>query len=62
VTARRRTSIACRKGTSRHPAIAAFSAAIREQSRLLGAIDGGLPAREGGALPAREGVPSTNRC
>jgi hypothetical protein len=40
VTARRRTSIACRKGTSRHPAIAAFTAAIREQSRLLGAVDG----------------------
>jgi DNA-binding transcriptional LysR family regulator len=40
VTARRRTSIACRKGTSRHPAIAAFTAAIREQSRLLGVIDG----------------------
>ena len=40
VTARRRTSIACRKGTSRHPAVAAFAAAIREQSRLLGAVDG----------------------
>jgi DNA-binding transcriptional LysR family regulator len=40
VTARRRTSIACRKGTVRHPAIAAFTAAIREQSRLLGVIDG----------------------
>jgi DNA-binding transcriptional LysR family regulator len=40
VTARRRTSIACRKGTSRHPAIAAFTAAIRERSRLLGVIDG----------------------
>jgi len=40
VTARRRTSTACRKGTSRHPAIAAFTAAIREQSRLLGAVDG----------------------
>jgi len=40
VTARRRTSIACRKGTSRHPAVAAFTAAIREQSRLLGVIDG----------------------
>ena len=40
VTARRRTSIACRKGTSRHPAVSAFAAAIREQSRLLGAVDG----------------------
>ena len=40
VTARRRTSIACRKGTSRHPSIAAFAAAIREQSRLLAAVDG----------------------
>jgi DNA-binding transcriptional LysR family regulator len=40
VTARRRTSIACRKGTSRHPSVAAFAAAIREQSRLLGAVDG----------------------
>jgi DNA-binding transcriptional LysR family regulator len=36
VTARRRTSIACRKGTSRHPSVAAFAAAIREQSRQLG--------------------------
>jgi DNA-binding transcriptional LysR family regulator len=40
VTARRRTSIACRKGTSRHPSVAAFAAAIREQSRLLTAVDG----------------------
>jgi hypothetical protein len=40
VTARRRTSIACRKGTSRHPSIAAFAAAIREQSRLFAGIDG----------------------
>jgi len=40
VTARRRTSIACRKGTSRHPSVAAFAAAIREQSRLLAAVDG----------------------
>ena len=40
VTARRRTSIAGRKGTSGHPAIAAFAAAIREQSRLLGAVEG----------------------
>ena len=40
VTARRRTSIACRKGTSRHPAVSAFTVAIREQSRLLGAVDG----------------------
>ncbi len=40
VTARRRTSIACRKGTSRHPAVAAFAAAIREQCRLLGAAAG----------------------
>jgi DNA-binding transcriptional LysR family regulator len=35
VTARRRSSIAFRKGTVAHPAIAAFAAAIREQSRLL---------------------------
>jgi DNA-binding transcriptional LysR family regulator len=35
VTARRRTSIAFRRGTGGHPAVAAFSAAIREQSRLL---------------------------
>ena len=40
VTARRRTSIAGRKGTSGHPAIAAFAAAIREQTRLLGAVEG----------------------
>jgi DNA-binding transcriptional LysR family regulator len=40
VTARRRTSIAGRKGTSGHPAIAAFAGAIREQSRLLGAVEG----------------------
>ncbi|HEY1669088.1 MAG TPA: LysR family transcriptional regulator [Trebonia sp.] len=40
VTARRRTSIACRKGTSRHPSVAAFAAAIREQSRLLAVVDG----------------------
>jgi DNA-binding transcriptional LysR family regulator len=40
VTARRRTSIAYRKGTSRHPAVSAFVAAIREQSRLLGAVAG----------------------
>ena len=35
VSARRRASIAFRKGTGRHPAIAAFAAAIREQSQLL---------------------------
>jgi DNA-binding transcriptional LysR family regulator len=35
VTARRRTSIACRRGTSHHPAVAAFAAAIRQQSRVL---------------------------
>jgi DNA-binding transcriptional LysR family regulator len=40
VTARRRTSIACRKGTSRHPSVAAFAAAIREQARLLAAVEG----------------------
>jgi DNA-binding transcriptional LysR family regulator len=40
VAARRRTRIACRKGTSRHPAVSAFAAAIRAQSRLLGAADG----------------------
>jgi len=40
VPARRRTSIACRKGTSGHPAVAAFAAAIRDQGRLLGAVDG----------------------
>ena len=40
VTARRRTSIACRKGTSRHPAVAAFAAAVREQCRLFGAAAG----------------------
>jgi len=32
VTARRRTSIACRKGTRQHPAVAAFTAVVREQS------------------------------
>ena len=37
VTARRRTSIACRKGTSRHPAVAAFATAIRKESQLLSA-------------------------
>jgi hypothetical protein len=35
VTARRRTSIAFRKGTGNHPAVSAFAAAVREQSRLL---------------------------
>ena len=40
VAARRRTSIAGRKGTSRHPSVAAFAAAIRAQSRLLAAVDG----------------------
>jgi DNA-binding transcriptional LysR family regulator len=35
VAARRRTSIAYRKGTSRHPAVSAFAAAVREQSQLL---------------------------
>jgi DNA-binding transcriptional LysR family regulator len=30
LTARRRSSIACRRGTQQHPAIAAFAAAIRE--------------------------------
>jgi DNA-binding transcriptional LysR family regulator len=32
LAARRRGSIACRKGTRHHPAIAAFAAAIREQA------------------------------
>jgi DNA-binding transcriptional LysR family regulator len=40
VTARRRTGIACRRGNRRHPAVAAFAAAIRERCRLLGAVDG----------------------
>jgi DNA-binding transcriptional LysR family regulator len=40
VAARRRTGIACRRGSSRHPAVAAFAAAIREQCRLLGAVEG----------------------
>jgi DNA-binding transcriptional LysR family regulator len=40
VTARRRTSIACRKGTGGHPAVAAFAAAIRDRCALLGAADG----------------------
>jgi DNA-binding transcriptional LysR family regulator len=35
VAARRRTSVAYRKGTSRHPAVSAFAAAVREQSQLL---------------------------
>jgi DNA-binding transcriptional LysR family regulator len=35
VAARRRTSIAYRNGTSRHPAVSAFAAAVREQSQLL---------------------------
>jgi DNA-binding transcriptional LysR family regulator len=43
VTARRRTGIACRKGTSGHPAVAAFACAIREQARRLGAVDGMTP-------------------
>jgi DNA-binding transcriptional LysR family regulator len=35
VAARRRTSIAYRKGTGRHPAVSAFAAAVREQSQPL---------------------------
>jgi DNA-binding transcriptional LysR family regulator len=35
VSARRRASIAFRKGTGNHPAVAAFAAAIRAQSQLL---------------------------
>jgi len=40
VSACRRSSIAYRKGTGRHPAVVAFAAAIREQSRRTA----GLPA------------------
>src|SRR6185312_852870 len=40
VAARRRTSIACRKGTSQHPAVSAFATVIRRQSQLLGAGPG----------------------
>jgi len=40
LAARRRSRIACRRGTRDHPAISAFAAAIREQSLLLA-----LPAR-----------------
>jgi DNA-binding transcriptional LysR family regulator len=37
VIARRRTSIACRKGTGHHPAVSAFATAIREQAQALSA-------------------------
>jgi len=36
LAARRRTSIACRKGTRHHPAVSAFATAIREHSRYQG--------------------------
>jgi DNA-binding transcriptional LysR family regulator len=32
LTARRRSSIACRKGTRQHPSVAAFAAAIRKSA------------------------------
>jgi DNA-binding transcriptional LysR family regulator len=35
IAARRRSSIACRRGTRHHPAVAAFATAIREQSQML---------------------------
>jgi DNA-binding transcriptional LysR family regulator len=35
IAARRRTSIACRKGTRDHPAVSAFATAIREQPRVI---------------------------
>jgi DNA-binding transcriptional LysR family regulator len=35
ITARRRTSIACRKGTRHHPAVSAFAEAIHEQSSRM---------------------------
>jgi len=43
VAARRRTSIACRKGTSHHPAVSAFATVIRMQSQLLGTSTVGGP-------------------
>ena len=36
LAARRRTSIACRRGTRHHPAVAAFAAAVRAQCQLPG--------------------------
>ena len=41
IAARRRTSIACRKGTRHHPAVAAFVTAIREHCQVPGAPFGG---------------------
>ena len=46
VAARRRTSIACRKGTSQHPAVSAFATVIRRQSQLLGPGPGGDPSAD----------------
>ena len=46
VAARRRTSIACRKGTSQHPAVSAFTTVIRRQSQLLGPGPGGDPSAD----------------
>ena len=43
VAARRRTSIACRKGTSHHPAVSAFATVIRMQSQLFGTSTVGGP-------------------
>jgi DNA-binding transcriptional LysR family regulator len=40
--ARRRTSIACRRGTAGHPAVAAFATAVREAARpYRGSLDAG---------------------
>jgi DNA-binding transcriptional LysR family regulator len=45
IAVRRRTSIACRKGTSRHPAVAAFAAAVREECRKRPGRGGPASAR-----------------
>jgi DNA-binding transcriptional LysR family regulator len=45
IAARRRISIACRKGTSRHPAVAAFAAAVREECRKRPGRGGQASAR-----------------
>jgi len=46
VAARRRTSIACRKGTSHHPAVSAFATVIRMQSQQFSARTVGGPSAD----------------
>jgi DNA-binding transcriptional LysR family regulator len=55
VAARRRTSIACRKGTRDHPAVSAFATAIREQSSLLSGAEDPPPLPCGNWRAVRPG-------